>query len=120
MFSCFIRFTAFVNVIFCKNCKNHSPLFQRNDLVAIFIDLKHLQPSQPNYIFYMIVGRTNTNLVKFLEQRFTSNRRMQLQGNISYKWSFLLSSLIYGHLFNCVFMFLGPFFAIVNNQSGNC
>ena len=40
MFSCLIRFTAFVYAISCNNCKNHLPYLQRNDQSVTF---KHMQ-----------------------------------------------------------------------------
>ena len=57
----------------------------------------------------MMVGGTNTNLVKTLKQRFTSNGRIQHQGNIRYNWSFSLSQLIYLLFLTVLTRLLVPF-----------
>ena len=73
VFNCFISFTVFIYVIFCKNCKSHPPQFQQNDMFIFFYTLgKYLQPKR-YYIYYMMVGRTSNILEKSLKQRFTSN-----------------------------------------------
>ena len=57
----------------------------------------------------MMVGGTNTNLVKTLKQRFTSNGRIQHQGNIRYNWNFSLSQLIYLLFLTVLTRLLVPF-----------
>ena len=77
----------------------------------IFIDLQSICNPIGNYVHWMIVAATTTHLVKSLKQRFTSDGRLQLQGNISYYWGFCLVDLwttfplsfhVFGSLFcNC-------------------
>ena len=86
---CLIK--LFTYVIFCKNCKSHPLQFQRNDLIAVFIDLQSICNPIRNYVYEMIVRATNTSLVKSLKQCFTSNKRIQPIRNTSYYCGFSIS-----------------------------
>ena len=60
----------FIYAIFCKNCKNHVVLMEWPGCYLYWL-AKHLQSNQK----LCLVGATNTNLIKSLEQRFTSNEQ---------------------------------------------
>ena len=93
MFGCFTRFTVFVYGGFLQG--------ELNCLVAIFIHLQSVCNRDINYIYFMYVEGVNTNLVRFLKQRFTLNGRV-LSFLLNLLTPFWMCFHVYGPLFcNC-------------------